>query len=115
MKHRLANFLFRYRTTPHSTTGETPAELMVKHTLRTRLSLAKPDLEQAVQHKQTKQTVYKDPTVDTERFFQVYDGVCVRNTRPKSQVDRWVPGTVVKVCGPTVYIVKIGYWNRCLH
>ena len=41
MKHSLANFLFRYRTTPHSTTGATPAELMVKRRLRTRLSLIK--------------------------------------------------------------------------
>ena len=44
MKHRLANFLFRYRTTPHSTTGVTPAELMVKRRLRTKLSLIKPNL-----------------------------------------------------------------------
>lgn len=41
MKHRLANVLFRHRTTPQSTTGVTPAELMVKYRLRTRLSLIK--------------------------------------------------------------------------
>ena len=43
MKHRLALFyvLFRHRTTPQSTTGVTPAELMVKYRLRTRLSLIK--------------------------------------------------------------------------
>ncbi|XP_022795607.1 uncharacterized protein K02A2.6-like [Stylophora pistillata] len=115
MKHRLANFLFRYRTTPHSTTGVTPAELRVKRKLRTRLNLVKPDLEQAVQHKQTKQAVYKDPKVDAERFFQVYDRVRVRNTRPKSQVDRWVPGTLIKLCGPRTYIVKTGYRNRYVH
>ena len=44
MKHRLANFLFKYRATPHSTTGVTPAELMVKRRLRTKLSLIKPNL-----------------------------------------------------------------------
>ena len=36
VRHRLANFLFRYRTTPHTTTGVTPAELMVKRRLRTK-------------------------------------------------------------------------------
>ena len=36
MKQRLANFLFRYCTTPQSTTGVTLAELMVKGRLRTR-------------------------------------------------------------------------------
>ena len=30
VKHRLADFLFRYRTTPHSTTGATPADLINK-------------------------------------------------------------------------------------
>ena len=50
MKHRLANFLFRYRTTPHSTTGVTPAELMGKRRLRTKLSLIKPNLAQVVEN-----------------------------------------------------------------
>lgn len=54
MKHTLANFLFRYRTTQHTTTGVTPAELMVKRCLRNRLSLGKPDLERVVEGKQDK-------------------------------------------------------------
>ena len=49
MKHRLADFLLRYRTTPHSTTSVTPAELLMKRRLRTRLSLVKPDLAQVVE------------------------------------------------------------------
>ena len=48
MKHRLADFMLRYRTTPHSTTGGTPAELLMRRRLRTRLSLVKPDLTQAI-------------------------------------------------------------------
>ena len=40
MKHRFANVLFRYRTTPHSTTGMPPAELMVQRRLRKRLRLS---------------------------------------------------------------------------
>ena len=115
IKHRLANFLLRYRTTPHSTTGVTPAELMMKKKLRTRLSLAKPNLAQAVQNKQTKQIVYKDSKLDKERSFEIYDRVRVRNTRAKSQIDRWIPGTVVKVCGPRTYVVKTGYHNRYVH
>ena len=55
MKGRLANFLFRYRTTSQSTAGVTPDELMVKRRLRTVLSLIKPTLAQAVENKQGKQ------------------------------------------------------------
>nr|XP_006818949.1 PREDICTED: uncharacterized protein K02A2.6-like [Saccoglossus kowalevskii] len=51
MKHRIANFLLRCRTTPHSTTGVSPAELMVKRRLRTRVSLIKPDIAQFVESK----------------------------------------------------------------
>ena len=46
MKHRLADFLLRYRTTQHRTTGAAPAELLMRRHLRTRLSLVKPDLAQ---------------------------------------------------------------------
>ena len=60
MKHRLANFLIKYRSTSHSVTGRTPAELMVKRHLRTSLTLMKPSLEQVVERKQLKQKFYHD-------------------------------------------------------
>ena len=60
MEHRVADFLLKYRTTPHSTTGATPAELLMKRRLRTRLSLVKPDLAQEIENKQSKQKQYKD-------------------------------------------------------
>ena len=60
MEHRLADLLLRYGTTPHSTTGATPAELLMKRRLHTRLSLVKPDLAQEIENKQSKQKQYKD-------------------------------------------------------
>ena len=60
MEHRVADFLLRYRTTPHSTTDGTPAELLMKRRLRTRLSLVKADLAQEIENKQSKQKQYKD-------------------------------------------------------
>ena len=60
MEHRLVDFLLRYGTTPHSTTGTTPAELLMKRRLRTRLSLVKADLAQEIENKQSKQKQYKD-------------------------------------------------------
>ncbi|XP_020911109.1 uncharacterized protein K02A2.6 [Exaiptasia diaphana] len=115
MKHRLANFLLRYRTTPHSTTGVTPAELMVKRQLRTRLSLVKPNLAQFVETKQAKQKEHKDSKLSKERLYEISDKVRVRNTRSRSQFEKWIPGTVVKICGPRTYIVKTGYRNRYVH
>ena len=39
LKSNLARFLFSYRTTPNSTTGQMPAELFFSRRLRTRLDL----------------------------------------------------------------------------
>ena len=41
IRHKLANFLFGYRNTPHTTTGRTPADLFLKRQPRNRLSLLK--------------------------------------------------------------------------
>ena len=60
MKHGLANFLIKYRSTSHSVTGRTPAELMVKRQLRTRLTLIKPSLGQVVERTKLKQKFYHD-------------------------------------------------------
>ena len=79
MKHRLANFLIKYRSTPHSVTGRTPAELMVKRQLRTKLTLLKPNLVQAVENKQMKQKLYHDKS-QVERGFTVNEPVRVRIT-----------------------------------
>jgi hypothetical protein len=85
---RLAKFLLNYRTTPQSTTGVTPAELLMKRRLRTRLDLLRPSLSSTVEAKQEKW-----PGVDRrERVFQPGDNIYVRNY---GQGDAWLPGTVV--------------------
>ena len=52
VQHRVADILFRYRNTPHSTTGKTPAELFLKREPRTFLSLVKPSLRNRALYKQ---------------------------------------------------------------
>ena len=44
IKQRVANFLIRYRNTPHSVTGVTPAELFLKRKPRTRFTLLLPNI-----------------------------------------------------------------------
>ena len=43
VRHRLAQFLFEYRSTPSSVTGRAPAELLLKHQMRSKLDLLKPN------------------------------------------------------------------------
>ena len=115
MEHRLADFLLRYRTTPHSTTGATPAELLMKRRLRSRLSLVKPDLAQEIENKQSKQKQYKDLKNHKDRQFSENDIVRVRNTQAKGNIVRWILGRVVKACGPRTYLVKTGHKTRYVH
>ena len=80
-------------------TGRTPAELMVKRQLQTRLTLLKPNLAQAVENKQMKQKLYHDKS-QVERGFTVNEPVQVhiRNRGFTSQSAKWSPGVVLEVC-----------------
>ena len=49
---KLAQFLPAYCSTPHMTTGVTPAELFLKCKIQTRLHLMRPSLKDYIQEKQ---------------------------------------------------------------
>ena len=48
MQQRIANFLLAYKSTTHSTTGQTPAGLFIGRELRTRLTLLCPSVGEKV-------------------------------------------------------------------
>ena len=100
---RVARFLSRYRTTPQSTTGTTPAELMFGRKLRTRLDLLKPDLEVAVRRKQTKQKAAHDYHA-TDCSFKEGAYVYVYN---QAGSPKWLPGTIIKKTGFASYLVQL--------
>ena len=102
---RLSSFLFSYRNTPHTVTGQTPDELFLKRTPRTRLSLPHPNLAQHVEEHQTKVKQHHDAGRSKTRGFLPGDMVLVRNFRGK---DKWQRGTVILRIGPLAYQVRVG-------
>jgi len=101
----LSKFLFRYRTTPHATTGRAPCEILMNRLLRTRLDLIHPDTSHKVESAQARQVVNHDTHVK-EREFDQGERVYVRDyTRYKAP---WIQGRVTARRGPVSYSVQAG-------
>ena len=110
VQRRLSSFLFSYRNTPHTVTGQSPAELFLKRKPRTRLSLLQPNLAQHVEEKQRVEKEQHDRGRTKTREFMPGDQVLVRNFRGQN---KWNHGTVILRIGPLAYQVKVG--DRMCH
>lgn len=107
----LSKFLLAYRNSVHSTTSETPANLMFKRPLRTRLDLIRPDLSSFVNNKQSQQMT----NYGGSKTRMLFEGqpVIVRDYRGRSC--KWAEGIIVKVVSPVSYLVKMkndAIWKR---
>ncbi|XP_064653028.1 uncharacterized protein K02A2.6-like [Lineus longissimus] len=100
---KMARFLFKYRSTPHATTGRTPAEMMFNRQIKTHLDLLHPDVRATVGEKQGKQKLYHD-THAKERNFEVGDKVYVTNF---SSGPCWLKGVITERTGPLSFVVEL--------
>ena len=100
---RVLRFLFQYRITPHSTTGSSPAELLLGRHPRSRLDLLLPDISNQVHQKQQTQKENHDKH-SRLRTLQVGDNVQVRNFPTGNG---WVPGIIIKASAPLSFQIKL--------
>lgn len=112
MLKQLSNFLLRARTTPHSTTGKTPSEMLFGRTVRTRLSLLFPDAESKVLCSQDRQKDLHDGKQSALVEFSVGERVLTHDLRRGK--DKWAVGTIIKRTAPLTYSVRVGdlFWKR---
>ena len=111
LAHRMNNFLLTYRTTPHSTTGTPPSELLMGRALHTHWDIMKPDVGQRVCWRQAKQKEGKDQNTKL-RHFVMGQSVMVKNF-PAGPT--WVPGVIAQQLGPLTYMIEISagkFWKR---
>ena len=101
--NKIARVLFQYCTTPYSTTGVTPAALLLGRKLCSRLHLLKPNIGQKVADKQQQQKSFHD-TYCCERTFSVGEKVFVKNN---TKGQKWMPGSITKQTGPISFKVKL--------
>lgn len=100
----LQNFLLNYRNTIHSTTGETPANLLQKRTLRSRLDLLRGDriVEERVNERQRRQVEYAGGVA---REFTEGDTVW---SKTHGGPNKWEKGIIKSVEGTRRYIIDSG-------
>ena len=81
---KVSRFLFQYRTTPHSATGVSPAELLLNRKLRNHLDLLRPDLATKVLQKQSCQ---KDAYDRHAKYREIHenDKVLVKDFTSRNQ------------------------------
>ncbi len=102
IRENVNRFLAKYRTTPHVTTGVSPAELLCGRKLKTHLDLCHPTVQKSVsQHQQTQKICHDKSAKDRE--IGVNENVFVRNY---SRGNKWIPGEIVQSTGPVSYKVK---------
>ena len=79
LQQALSSFLLTYRTTPHTTTPDTPAKLFLNHQLRTRLDLLLPNKDKTVLDAQAQQKQSHDHTRNVMREFSEGEAVMARS------------------------------------
>ena len=97
---RLAKVLFAYRLIPQSTTGISPAELLLGRRPRSKLDLVRPNTAERVEGKQLQQKANHD-VVTRPHLFQKGEEVYVRNF---GRGQMWLPGRVVKHTSSFLYL-----------
>ena len=103
IEDKLARFLFQYRITPHTTTGRSPAELLMGRRPRSHLDLLRPNVTDRVSNKQERQKEGHDHGT-VIRSYPVGEAVWVRNF---SQGPTWLAGVVVQNQGQCSLHVKL--------
>ena len=93
----LCQFLMKYRSSPHASTGKTPASMMFNREITTRLSLLFPTADIS--------KVPEEQTCQETRTFRVKDPVWIRVYSGNS---KWSPGVIGGKCGPRNYKVQMG-------
>lgn len=116
IKHALQNFLFKYRNTPNTVTGFTPAEVMFKQQPRTPIKFLKPkEIEGQRETKIRKKVKEKvDEHRGKVRKFHEGDKVWVYELK-KNNGQNWSKGKIEKSISPVTYLVTVGDRVRFLH
>ena len=100
---RVSRFLARYRITPQTSTGVSPAELLLGRKPRSRLNLVYPEIGRKVRQSPASQKLAHDWHAK-ERTMLEGEAVYARYFR---SAPYWMPGVLKQSTGPTSFAVQL--------
>ena len=103
LETKLSRFQLSYRTTPHITTGVTPAELLMKMKLQTNLFRLRPSTSTTVLLNQDHQKFYQNRTAKM-RMFHKGQEVFAQNFNGSL---RWLTGHVLDGIDALSFLIKL--------
>ena len=98
LQKNLYQFLLHYQSTPHITTGKTPAEIMFGRNIKTRMNLLHPQSKERKQEKSKSEVSFGE----NARELEVGDVVWMQNYQSSP---RWILGSITNKFGPWNYQV----------
>ena len=102
LQKRIDQFVFKYRNTPHITTGVSPSELTFGRKVRTIFDLLKPrEIKDRILHKQQLQKMYRDPKIPRKFEVDSHKKVFVKDF--SNNKNKWAPATIIQQTGPLSY------------
>lgn len=113
LSQSLNDYLLQYRNTEHATTGESPANLLLKRKPRTIFDLLLPSTEEIVETHQEKMIRNGG---QRRKMFHVGELVWARDFRLNKP--NWTKGCVQDTLGPQTYLIKTEdnlLWKRHLN
>ena len=103
LQAHINRFLFKYLTTPQTTTGVRHTELLMGHKLRTHLDLPISDIRERVRKRQNLQKHSHDLHAQ-DKQFQGNDPVLAKNF---SWGPPWITGKILKISGAITFQVEL--------
>jgi len=103
LESKLSHFLFHYQLTPQTTTGQSPAELLLGRRIKSRLDLLQPNVKAKVTQNLRRQKFNHDKSTKA-RVFDVGDQVFVKSHQG---TPAWWEGIVDDITGPLSYKIKL--------
>ena len=100
----LSRFMLSYRTTPHSTTGVSPAELLFNRKLYTHLNFVKPKLSSIINEQEQKFKDFNDRSKNL-KLFHPGEHLWVRDYG--KIFSKWVEGKIIEKIGNVMYKIQL--------